>query len=406
MTQTSKSAGTVTVAAFAAGMVMVALSAAAPLGPDGAVMFATVLLFSLWNTNRNTVFVLAILVFGLVTLDAWMCPYCPTLETAVTERMSTYGVVLIASLLLYACPRQLVIAPTSQETAQADNSIALLAASGNDTELSDEESLTDEQAQMTAMAHEVRSPLTAIAGFAEIIESELFGPVGDGRYREAASNIQVSAHHILGMTEDYLGLARLKTGHDELHLTRVDIAGLVGNAMAMVDAQALTAYVDLKIDLPDDLPDVRADAGKLTQVLLNLLANAIKFTDGGGRVTLSALTDFGGHLILIVSDNGIGMTVAETHDVMAPFARHEIPGRPREGTGLGLALVNSLVNLHDGEFWLESAMGVGTRAFVRLPAKHMLKPLPHGATTDEELDIPPGGLTSNSQTDLFNNLSI
>jgi len=405
MTQISRSAGIVTVAAFAAGMAMVALSTIAPLGPDGAIMFATVLLFSLWNTNRNTVFVLAALVIALVTLDAWMCPYCPTFETAVSERMSTYGVVLIASLLLYACPRQQMAAPVSQDTSQADNPNALLPAFTDDTNSSDE-GLTDEQAQMTAMAHEVRSPLTAIAGFAEIIESELFGPVGDTRYREAASSIQVSAHHILGMTEDYLGLARLKTGHDELHLTRVDIAEVVDNATAMVDAQALTAYVDLKVDLPDDLPDVRADAGKLTQVLLNLLANAIKFTDGGGRVTFSALTDFGGHLILMVSDNGIGMTVAETHDVMAPFARHEIPGRPREGAGLGLALVNSLVNLHDGEFWLESALGVGTRAFVRLPAKHMLKSLPDGATTDDELNIPPGGLTRNSQTDLFNNLSI
>jgi signal transduction histidine kinase len=388
---------------------MVALSAVAPLGPDGAIMFASVLLLSLWTTNRNTVFILAGLVIALVTLDAWMCPFCPSFETAVSERMSTYGVILIASLLLYASPRRQTAAPASQgtspDTAQADDANAPLPVLSDETGLSDD-TLTDEQAQMTAMAHEVRSPLTAIAGFAEMIESELYGPLGDSRYREAASNIQVSAHHILGMTEDYLGLARLQSGHDELHLTRVDIAGIVRNTTAMVDSLALTAYVELKIDLPDDLPDLRADAGKLTQVLLNLLANAIKFTDGGGRVTISALTDFGGHLILVVSDNGIGMTVAETREVMAPFARHEIQGRPREGAGLGLALVNSLVESHDGEFWLESALGIGTRAFVRLPAKHMLKPLPDGARDDEGPDIAPGGIAANGQSGPFNNLSI
>lgn len=360
MTTRPKSPAQVILAAAVLGLALSALNTALPQGPGGAIIFSTILLLALWSPQRGVVFMLTAMVVALITLDAWLCPYCPTFGVAVSERLPAVALALVSSLLLYARPGLAPPAPQAGKPVPEG--------------LGERDDKASQRDQMAGMAHEVRSPLNAIVGFAQIIEQELYGPLGDDRYKEYARNIQTSGQHILSVTDDYLGLARLSSGRETLHLARVRVDRLIKSVTAMIEPLALNAYVEIEIDTPDDLPDLRADSSKVAQILLNLLVNAIKFTDGGGRVTISAMTDFGGHMILIVSDNGVGMTMAESQAVIEPFARTETPGRPREGTGLGLSLVRSLVELHDGDFWLESALGIGTKAFIRMPSSRVLPP--------------------------------
>lgn len=131
--------------------------------------------------------------------------------------------------------------------------------------------------------------------------------------------------------------------------------------------------LDLKIDLPARLPRVHADKRKLKQILANLLANAVKFTPKGGRITLSASVARDGDLVLVVSDTGIGIAAEDIDRVMHPFAQVDSGlNRKYEGTGLGLTLSLGLARLHGGDLHLESVLGEGTRAIVTLPAARVI----------------------------------
>jgi signal transduction histidine kinase len=345
------------------------------MGPGGAIIYLTILLLALWRPRRGEVFMLAAFVFGLIMIDAWLHPFADSIAAATSERLSVIASTLVASLLIYASPHH-------GGRRQADE-----AADKTDAE-------ARVNMKMAALAHEVRSPLNAIVGFAQIIESEMYGPLGDKRYLECARDIQASGRHILSVSDDYLGLARLASDRETLNLSRVGVRRLIESVGAMIEPLALNSYVVIEIDTPSDLPDVRADASKIAQILLNLLVNAVKFSDGGGRVNISARIDFEGDMILMVADNGDGMTEADIRAAMTPFADTEAPGRARNG-GLGLSLVKSLVEQHGGDFWLESVSGGGAKAFVRLPAARLLKPK----------SAAPGDCSCDAQADLFNNPS-
>jgi len=386
-------------AAFALGLSLLGLNAALPLGLLGSVSYLTLLLLALWSPQRRCLLVLTGLVLTLILIDAALCPDCPDFATAAATRLPVFAVALISGLALYARPRHRA---GENDIDDAGPLVPQTAAGGDIIGRKDAAAFaTAEREQMAALAHEVRSPLNAMVGFAEIMEVQMYGPLGDPRYGEYAHNIQTSGQHILTVIDDYLGLARIASGHEILRLSRIAVRRLINDVTMMVKPLALKADVRVEIDTPGDLPDLRADPGKLTQILLNLLVNAIKFTDGKGRVTVSAMTDYDGNMILIVSDNGVGMTIAETQFVMEPFARSESAERPREGTGLGLTLVKSLADLHDGAFWLESAPGIGTKAYVRLPKARVLK-----RVVGEKPFAGTGLGAAQDQAELFNNLSI
>ncbi|WP_161958663.1 sensor histidine kinase [Ferruginivarius sediminum] len=224
------------------------------------------------------------------------------------------------------------------------------------------------------MSHELRTPLNAVIGFAEVLEGEVLGPMAQPRYKDYAKDIAESGRHLLSLINDLLDLSKAEAGKLELDEGEVDLAEAVEQSLAMVQPRAEAAGVSLHRGVPEELPGLYADERKIKQVLLNLLTNAIKFTPAGGEV--GALIEWDGtHLRFSVTDTGIGIAREDLEKVMQPFAQVDSSlNRKYEGTGLGLPLVKSLVELHGGELNIHSEPGRGTRVVVQLPFERVRRP--------------------------------
>jgi signal transduction histidine kinase len=223
------------------------------------------------------------------------------------------------------------------------------------------------------MSHELRTPLNAILGFAEIIRDQLFGPLGNPSYREYAGDIHESGTHLLNLINDILDVSKAEAGKIELYEEEVDFRTSIESSIRLVKARAEAGRVALEVHLGDPLPCVRADERLVKQILLNLLTNAIKFTPAGGRVSVEAGIAPGGDFLVSVRDTGIGIAPDDIPKVMRPFGQVDSAlSRKHQGTGLGLPLTKSLVELHGGHFILESTKDVGTRVVVRLPVARVV----------------------------------
>jgi signal transduction histidine kinase len=220
------------------------------------------------------------------------------------------------------------------------------------------------------MSHELRTPLNAVIGFAELIHGEMMGndAAAHARYREYAGDIRDSGSHLLGLINDILDFSKTEAG--ELHLIQdpVDLGEVVESAVRMLQPRAERAGIELATRVPSNLPPVMGDGMRLRQILLNLVSNAIKYTPEAGHVSVSVETTDAGVLIK-VSDTGIGIAPEDMSTVLEPFRQVDNDlNRRNPGTGLGLPLTKRLVELHKGVLELESALGHGTTAVVRLPA--------------------------------------
>lgn len=223
------------------------------------------------------------------------------------------------------------------------------------------------------MSHELRTPLNAVIGFSEIMESELLGPLGSSQYKSYASDIHESAQHLLTLINDILDVAKIEAGAHELRDEVVDPRDVIGAVQRLVAERAKRGDQALEISLPDNLPRLRADERKLKQVLLNLMSNAIKFTPEKGVIELSARLEEDGSFVFQVSDTGIGIAEEDIPRAFAAFEQVDSRlNRQFEGTGLGLPLSAGFVKLHGGRLDLESKLGAGTKAIVRLPADRVL----------------------------------
>jgi len=223
------------------------------------------------------------------------------------------------------------------------------------------------------MSHELRTPLNAIIGFSEIIKTEMFGPNGQKKYVEYAADIHQSGEHLLDIINDILDLAKLEAGKLELRESEFDIPEVLSKCLTLVQARAKAAGVRLALSLPDQLPQLRADERLTKQVLLNLLTNAVKFTPPGGTVTLRAWIETGTNFNLSVSDTGIGMTPAEIEVALAPFGQIDSKvARQHQGTGLGLPISRSMMELHCGGIRIESAPNVGTTITASFPIERVI----------------------------------
>ena len=223
------------------------------------------------------------------------------------------------------------------------------------------------------MSHELRTPLNAIIGFSEIMQSETLGPVGNPRYLEYLGDIMESSHHLLGVINDILDVARAETGRLEIVEESVDVMSEFRLTERLFAEQVAEAGVVLGVDVPDVLPRLLADRRKIRQVLLNLVSNAIKFTPPGGEVTVSAKLEREGGMTLVIADTGIGIAREDIARALTPFGQVESSlARRYEGTGLGLPLTQALVERHGGEMVLESEPGKGTRVYVRLPRERVI----------------------------------
>jgi two-component system cell cycle sensor histidine kinase PleC len=222
------------------------------------------------------------------------------------------------------------------------------------------------------MSHELRTPLNAIIGFAELLHKQTFGTIQQPRYVEYAQDIHSSGVHLLSLINDILDMAKIEAGRVELHEGRVAIAECIEAAMRLVRHRAAEGNLTLTSEVGEDVPDIFADERALRQILLNLIGNAVKFTQSGGSVRVTARQRADG-VELSVVDNGIGIAPEHLAKVMTPFGQvaNELT-RDHAGTGLGLPLVKSLAELHGGSFTLSSELGHGTTAVVRIPAKRIL----------------------------------
>jgi signal transduction histidine kinase len=217
------------------------------------------------------------------------------------------------------------------------------------------------------MSHELRTPLNAIIGFSELMQSELYGSLGDPRYREYSGLIQGAGSHLLSLISDILDMSKIEAGKFELHRERFDIREKVRDSVELMRERADRDGVALLADLPDAPLMIEADRRAMRQILLNLLSNAIKFTPAGGKVVVHARAA-GGKLVLSVEDTGIGIAADQVGRLGNPFVqiRNNV-GASQEGTGLGLALVRALAEIHEGEFRIESVLNQGTTVSIVVP---------------------------------------
>jgi signal transduction histidine kinase len=217
------------------------------------------------------------------------------------------------------------------------------------------------------MSHELRTPLNAIIGFSGMINARMFGPLGD-KYVEYARIIGASGRHLLAIINDILDT--VKADADKLSLVeqKVDLAEVVGLGSEIVRDIARQARIDFVSEIEGPLPKVMGDPAKLAQILVNLLTNAIKFTEPGGRVCLKVEQASHQGVTLSVEDNGIGMSPDEIAIALEPFGQIDAGlTRKHDGVGLGLPLTKRLVELHGGAMEIKSKPGKGTVVTVRLP---------------------------------------
>ena len=223
------------------------------------------------------------------------------------------------------------------------------------------------------MSHELRTPLNAIIGFAEIIKDEMFGKVGNPQYVEYAKDIYDSGGLLLSLINDILDMSKIEAGKRQLAETLFELEPLVQSCVRLVQARAKAGRLKLSTQIAANVPALRGEEKAMKQIITNLLTNAIKFTPEGGSITLSAEMEAGGGLLLHIADTGIGMRADELPIALSPFGQIESAlSRKHQGTGLGLPLTKSLVELHGGTLTLESAPGKGTVARIRLPAQRLI----------------------------------
>ena len=224
------------------------------------------------------------------------------------------------------------------------------------------------------MSHELRTPLNAIIGFSEMMHNELFGPLGNPHYGEYARDIFESGSHLLKLINDILDVSKLEAGKVDLQETKCDIRTIARSAMRIVAERAESVFVSVDLEIPHNLPAIRADERRMKQVLLNLLSNAVKFTPEGGRVVLTAAAPETGGLAIEVRDTGIGMSAEQIPRAMAPFVQIDSElARRYDGTGLGLPLTKSLVELHGGTLDIESVPGKGTTIRLYFPDERVVR---------------------------------
>ena len=268
----------------------------------------------------------------------------------------------LGGLLLLLCANQLVI------VAQRRRLHAMAGALQRALAVADQANAA-KTSFLARMSHELRTPLNAIIGFAEVMQTELFGPIGTPRYKDYATGILASGRNLLGLVDSVLDVSRIESGSVPVTQELVALDELARSCVAAMQNQTRNGAVEIANVVPDDLPRVRVDPEHLRKILLQLLENAVKFGPNGCHVELGACRNDAGKLEIWVKDDGPGIPAEDLITVLTPFnqVRNHLVF-VHEGLGLGLPIAKSLTELNGGEFELTSQIGHGTEARLRFDA--------------------------------------
>ena len=217
------------------------------------------------------------------------------------------------------------------------------------------------------MSHELRTPLNAILGYTELIVDRIYGEV-PGKIDEVLERVQKSGRHLLGLINDVLDLSKIEAGQLALQLTDYSFSDVVQAVASSVGSLAAEKQLELTVDVAPDLPMGRGDERRITQVLLNLVGNAIKFTDKGKVAVRVSASD--GAFLAAVTDTGPGIKKEDQERIFEEFQQSDSAlTKGKTGTGLGLAIAKRIVELHGGRIWVESTLGEGSTFYLRIPVR-------------------------------------
>jgi signal transduction histidine kinase len=217
------------------------------------------------------------------------------------------------------------------------------------------------------MSHELRTPLNAVLGYAELIEDGIYGEVS-AKMQGVLERIQQNGRHLLGLINDVLDLSKIEAGQLTLSPVDYSMRELALDVVSATEALAAEKKLALEVEVPPDLPRGRGDERRLTQVLLNLVSNAIKFTETGSVGIRATVED--GSFLVAVTDTGVGIAPEDRERIFEEFQQVDSSStRKKGGTGLGLAIARRIVEMHGGRIWVESALGEGTTFYFTLPLR-------------------------------------
>jgi signal transduction histidine kinase len=217
------------------------------------------------------------------------------------------------------------------------------------------------------MSHELRTPLNAILGYAELIMDDIYGEVPE-KIRDVLERVQKSGQHLLGLINAVLDLAKIEAGQLSLSIGDYSIKEVVYTAITSVESLAAEKQLKLGTELSPDLPIGKGDERRIAQVLLNLLGNAIKFTEAGEVKVHVETTD--GAFLVAVSDTGPGISEADQEMIFEEFQQADSSStKQKGGTGLGLSIAKRIIAMHGGRIWVESSLGKGSTFWFTLPVR-------------------------------------
>lgn len=224
------------------------------------------------------------------------------------------------------------------------------------------------------MSHELRTPMNAIIGFSEMMIKETFGPLGNEKYAEYLTDVHTSAGHLLEIINEVLDMSKIEAGRIELDESEVSMTELIKSVLRMMESRVFGKGLKMHEDIAENLPYIFVDQRLMRQVLINLVTNAVKFSNSGGNIYLTARTLERNVMEIVVKDEGIGIPEDKLEQAMEPFGQvsDKAENSGQQGTGLGLPLAKAMVELHQGAMQLESAEGQGTTVTFRLPPNRML----------------------------------
>ncbi|WP_054310176.1 histidine kinase dimerization/phospho-acceptor domain-containing protein [Mesorhizobium sp. 1M-11] len=226
---------------------------------------------------------------------------------------------------------------------------------------------------LARISHEIRTPLNAIIGFSELMVDEKFGPIANERYRDYLRDINRSGNHVLDLVNDLLDISKIEAGQQEMDYEAVSLNDTLAEAVALMQPQANRERVIIRSSFASRLPEVVADLRSIRQIALNVLSNAVRYTQAGGQVIVSTAYETSGDVVMRVRDTGVGMTQAEIEHALKPFKQVNALKRGRnDGTGLGLPLTKAMVEANRARFTINSTPGEGTLVEVAFPSTRVL----------------------------------